>query len=264
MAMIKCPNCEKEISDKALKCPACGYEMPVNTATNRCEECGQELPEGATECPNCGCPVKAVDNTPQRVSVANVELHRISKKTRNIIIAVLALIVIGVGAVIGFGKLQSSNKASVYKENLAKAVSKMYSGGYMAESACTLIHDVWYNTIYEKSNWQTDKYTKIGSTFHEDFNTSLMLLTWDDDFSSQITSVKNNVTEVENLMKELQLPPEDMKAAHTGLLNLYDSYIEITNLAINPSGNLNSYTSSFNSADSNFAKYYKAMQIYVK
>ena len=57
-----------------------------------------------------------------------------------------------------------------------------------------------------------------------------MLLTWDDDFSSQIASIKNNVTEVENLMKELQSPPEDMKAAHTGLLNLYDSYIEITNL----------------------------------
>lgn len=28
MALIKCPECEKEISDKASSCPSCGY--PIN------------------------------------------------------------------------------------------------------------------------------------------------------------------------------------------------------------------------------------------
>lgn len=27
MALIKCPECEKEISDKAVSCPNCGYPM---------------------------------------------------------------------------------------------------------------------------------------------------------------------------------------------------------------------------------------------
>ena len=27
MALIKCPNCGKEISDKAIKCVECGYEL---------------------------------------------------------------------------------------------------------------------------------------------------------------------------------------------------------------------------------------------
>lgn len=33
MALIKCPECEKEISDKALSCPHCGYPMKTVTST---------------------------------------------------------------------------------------------------------------------------------------------------------------------------------------------------------------------------------------
>ena len=33
MAMIKCPECEKEISDKAMACPNCGYPMNTPTST---------------------------------------------------------------------------------------------------------------------------------------------------------------------------------------------------------------------------------------
>ena len=29
MALIKCPNCGNQMSDKALCCPACGYENQV-------------------------------------------------------------------------------------------------------------------------------------------------------------------------------------------------------------------------------------------
>lgn len=30
MALINCPDCSKEISDKAKSCPHCGYPLPVN------------------------------------------------------------------------------------------------------------------------------------------------------------------------------------------------------------------------------------------
>ena len=30
MAMITCPECGKSISDRALKCPACGYPISKN------------------------------------------------------------------------------------------------------------------------------------------------------------------------------------------------------------------------------------------
>jgi uncharacterized OB-fold protein len=28
MALIKCPECERDISDKAISCPNCGYQTP--------------------------------------------------------------------------------------------------------------------------------------------------------------------------------------------------------------------------------------------
>lgn len=31
MALIKCPNCGKEISDKAEKCPECGASFTANS-----------------------------------------------------------------------------------------------------------------------------------------------------------------------------------------------------------------------------------------
>lgn len=34
MALIKCPECELQVSDKALSCPHCGYPMQTNKATS--------------------------------------------------------------------------------------------------------------------------------------------------------------------------------------------------------------------------------------
>ena len=62
MALISCPQCGTQISDKAEKCIHCGYilkEQPKHL----CEDCGAEIPEGATVCPTCGCPVKEEPDT---------------------------------------------------------------------------------------------------------------------------------------------------------------------------------------------------------
>ena len=57
MALIHCPECGKEISDKAEKCIHCGHVMKEQPKII-CEDCGNEIPEGAETCPVCGCPVK--------------------------------------------------------------------------------------------------------------------------------------------------------------------------------------------------------------
>lgn len=48
MALIRCPECGHEISDKALSCPHCGVTIHV------CRECGQVLVGSQDVCPNCG------------------------------------------------------------------------------------------------------------------------------------------------------------------------------------------------------------------
>ena len=74
MAMIVCPNCGKEVSDKAKKCINCG-EILIPDEKIICQECGTEFEEGLTECPNCGCPVeKQNEETSQKVEVTGVEV----------------------------------------------------------------------------------------------------------------------------------------------------------------------------------------------
>ena len=53
MALIKCSECGKEISDKAKQCLYCGCPIEKKVF---CVECGNILSENDTSCPNCGCP----------------------------------------------------------------------------------------------------------------------------------------------------------------------------------------------------------------
>ena len=59
MAMIICPNCGEQVSERAKKCVHCGT-MLIQEENRICAECGTQLEEGVTECPNCGCPIDDV------------------------------------------------------------------------------------------------------------------------------------------------------------------------------------------------------------
>lgn len=73
MALIKCPECGREISDRAANCPGCGFpiaeeigklqrnvsesedyeDLEENTQLFDCVECGRPLPVGIKECIYC-------------------------------------------------------------------------------------------------------------------------------------------------------------------------------------------------------------------
>ena len=51
MAIIKCPECGHQISDKAPTCPSCGVEIAGNVV--RCPECGEVYLSNEDWCPHC-------------------------------------------------------------------------------------------------------------------------------------------------------------------------------------------------------------------
>jgi ribosomal protein L40E len=53
MALIKCNECNAQVSDKAKNCPKCGAPVIV-TETVKCFECGADLEKGTKVCSNCG------------------------------------------------------------------------------------------------------------------------------------------------------------------------------------------------------------------
>lgn len=234
MAMIKCPECQKDISDKAVSCP------------------------------NCGCPVEYATSdtqTQQPELTPNNNKKPLNKKW--LVAGVIAIPIIVLAIIIG---IQSSKKVALdnYKKNYDSAVALMVVGATDAEEAGELIHDVWYNTIFEQSDSKTDKYTtNTNGYFYDDFNDSLNNLYNDTDFLEKISSIKNNKRDVINIMRELTNPPTEYKEAYESLKKCYDEYISLTNMIISPNGTLTSFTDEYNKLDSALAKDLESLSVYI-
>lgn len=268
MAMITCPNCKEQVSDRAKKCVHCGIVL-IQEEKRKCEECGAELEESATVCQNCGCPVEQLGNQaePQKVEVTSV---KITKRAKIIIGIVIAILIIGGATFFGINQYQKKKAEEAYAknveeylDNLQLATFTMLEGASDAESAGTLIKQVWYNAIYEKRDNKTDKYTRPDGYFVSDFNDALGNLFIEPNFVRKISNIEANQESVNSLMKELKNPPEEYKDAYEALSKLYEAYLSLTNLATNPTGSLQSFSDNFNAADTEALNCYNAMKLYL-
>lgn len=82
MALINCPECESEVSDKAKSCPKCGYptaDIIKNKAS--CPECEAEIPDNVKTCPECGYPIDSktvnVTTTPTNKQVSEPQANKL-------------------------------------------------------------------------------------------------------------------------------------------------------------------------------------------
>jgi len=279
MALIDCPNCNQKISDKAMVCPHCGVNLPRIMVESEkkiltCEECGSELPADASSCPNCGCPVS--DQTPPLDSSKTIQSRTGSKRRKIALISVAAVLAVAIITVVTVtftnraeaARLaeEAAQEAEEYKTNLELISYTMLSGAVDAETAGNLIHDVWYNSIYEEYDSTTDKYTRKNNgtgSFYDDFNTALSNLFSDESFVSTIDLVNDNQTEVSDLMKQLTNPPAEFEEAYEAVKDYYSAYYDFTSLVVSPTGSLQTFTENFNDADSNVLKYFNVMKLYI-
>jgi uncharacterized RDD family membrane protein YckC len=75
MALVKCSECQSQVSDKAVSCPHCG-----NVFT-RCPECATEVRPGAATCGNCGHPLTLAP-TPQASSASQSTSQPLADNTQ--------------------------------------------------------------------------------------------------------------------------------------------------------------------------------------
>lgn len=177
-----------------------------------------------------------------------------------IICAVVTVIAIIIGINV-HNSIKKENERTQYLENLTSIHTLMLDGGVKAEGLCNLTRKVWYNTIYEKYDSETDPYTKnMFNYINEDFNTSLNNLYKADSTITTISNIKANQEQVSEMIKSLQNPSEEFSTCYDTLDNLYDAYKGLTELAISPSGNLNSYTERFRNYDDDFILYYDKLK----
>lgn len=103
MALIKCSECGKEMSDKAKICPHCGFEK------KECPECGKEVKSKNNVCENCGFILK---NDKKNIKeLITTKIDQLSKTQKYIVGIVLFVIVIFVI----FIKLLSGGLSGVYQ-----------------------------------------------------------------------------------------------------------------------------------------------------
>lgn len=271
MAMITCPNCGEQISDKAKSCVHCGVSLQPEEK-RVCEECGTELEEGMEICPVCGCPVAqsggVTMDTPQQVEVTGV---RMTKKMKKIALIAGSAFVLILAMILGIGQIQKKKAADEaekakkeYATNLNTITYTMLDACSTAEECGNLIKSVWSNAIYEESDDETDKYTKPDGYYVSDFNDALGNLFADSSFSAKVKSVSDKQESVNTLMKKMKNPPEEYKEAYEKMQEFYDAYIALTNLATDPTGSLQTYSTSFNDADTDASNCYKAMKVYLE
>lgn len=86
MALINCPECSKEISDKATACPHCGCpinnqkSMLLDSDYGTCSDCGEALENDKKFCSKCG--VMQVSKASRFVSVNQPNQPKQPSKTK--------------------------------------------------------------------------------------------------------------------------------------------------------------------------------------
>lgn len=239
MALIKCPECEKEISDKATACPFCGYPMAPQAS--------EAAPESTPAAPAA---------SPKKSSITKIIA----------LVCAAALIVGGIAFGVKQNNAKKAEEAAAakraeYIDTLNIVQLTMLRGAADAESICNLTRAVWHDTIYKEFDSETFKYTqKSSGGYNSDFNVSLRALYADQKIIDQISAIEENQASVQTLMKKLQNPEEEFKICYETVTNMYSAYSQLTNLAVSPSGSFNTYSDNFQEYDNECIKYYEELK----
>jgi len=228
----------------------------------KCPECNKDISDKASACPNCGCPVfeEELNDKPQQVEVTalNIKLRN-PKRIKTILIATAVILIL---AIITFSfftikAMKEEKKArELYIINLKLVNTSMEFGAGQSESLCNLTYKVWYNTIHDELDGETDEYRIDGGVYTDDFNVALINLYGSETAKSYIEFIESSKRMVDVAMKELSNPPKEFEKSYKALEDLYPSYKGLTDLAINPTGSLQSFIESKNNKIDEFQNNY--------
>lgn len=258
MALITCPECNQQISDRAASCPHCGYPLPVATA---------EIP--VTDHPT-------TDTVPQEIAQP-ITIAKPRKKRILLITIICALVLACIGGVTAFAIIKKQQEKAEqealehakqkarteYIENLNEFTRTALFGGADAEEVCNLTKSVWYDTIYEEYDSETVAYTQTNGKFHDDFNDSLAKLYSSTSIKTTVADIKENQEAVDDLYKSLLNPTEEFEDCFEEVEALYSAYYDLTKLAISPSGSLKSYSENLSEYDKDFISHYDKLRLLI-
>ena len=212
MAMIKCPECGKDISNQSDKCIYCGFPIR-NEDMIVCSNCGVLNQAGSTFCSSCGNPlVKGITapSTTKAHKSANKKKHskkRHSKAPLFMSIFFLLLILI---AVIVFRWAIQSGRLEIKDPDTNESYQLISSSG-LFNVALTIPAEYVEGTTQKELNKQAKEGTFKSATLNKDGSVTYvmsksqhkeMLNTLKDSIADELNKIPNstdypNVTKVE-------------------------------------------------------------------
>ena len=238
-----------------------------------CKSCGQELEEDAKFCTFCGTnqwgtdvdsgeetaveaqeTMEIVEEEPKEQTVCRAELDEGTMGATNTATAApkkskTGLIVgVSIGAfvviaallaaiILGIAQETKKKELAQYTDDFEKAIQYISIGGRKASNLGDLAERVWYDAIYHETDFQTKQYVVSG-----DFDASLNNMYSSGDIKYKVQELKEHHQKVDTLLEQLKEPPKEFEKAYDRFVDLYDAYVSILNVAINPSGSYNTYS----------------------
>lgn len=239
MAIIKCPRCGHEISDRAAKCIYCGTVLAEEEI--RCIDCGKILLETDEICPNCGGPVEKKSTRNVKSQLPEVTSIKMRKKRKKIMIGIIIAVLICVIGSIRY-KIYLTNKElqkylevyNGYISDLDNARFFMLASVEKTEPFCDLILNLWSNLIYQKTEDETDKYIRPDGYFVSDFKIAVSNLFADPETTEMLADIEQMQSDAKDLVEKLQDPAGEFNNCYDAVSDLYKAYKTLTDLVINP------------------------------
>lgn len=252
MALINCPNCNKEISDKAKVCVGCGHRLVNEVETVgkmvNCPECSVIIDTLTDVCSNCGYPL----NTFQTKTEETKKPKNVFKKKWFWILIICVVLLTFVISIVF-----NNARTETYNVEICTVVDEIMSVSADTETIGNLICSVWHNAIWEKDNTDTAKYTSTA----KDFNEALSNLYEDEDFVKKVNSVRNKQSEIDGYLGKLKNPPEKFEDAYDEFKELYYAYSDYVDFVLSCEGSYNTYTENISKKSSTLMESYREIKV---
>ena len=214
MAMIKCPECGKDISNQSDKCIYCGFPIR-NENMIVCSNCGVLNQAGSTFCSSCGNPlVKGITapSTAKAHKSANKKKH--SKKRHSkapLFISIFFLLLILIAVIVFRWAIQSGRLEVVIKDPDTNESYQLISSSGLFNVALTIPAEYVEGTTQKELNKQAKEGTFKSATLNKDGSVTYvmsksqhkeMLNTLKESIADELNKIPNstdypNVTKVE-------------------------------------------------------------------
>lgn len=199
-----------------------------------------------------------IGNNSEENANLSVKKKKTGKKIALVVIIAIAILAVAFGVTNNL-KIQKKKSVESYGDNLSSIDETMLNGASYAETTGAMIHDIWYDSVFENHRSETSNYIS-GTT---DFNGAIENYRESDEYKKASKLIEKSIDKANDLMKKLKNPPDEYQDAYDDLKKYYNDFISFTDLALNPTGSLTTYTDSYNSLDSKVSSDHKSFQIYL-